>query len=241
MAENWQFYPTLVDDQPASIFVDVGLDTPIAGFGELAWLRVHMHTPRPDGLASQEEYDALVALENDVVAAIIAVDAAIYVGRSTSASVRDFYFYTTGAGFAERVAAIMAVWPEYRYDYGCRCDEAWTTYRNFLYPTGEDLQRIGNRDVVRQLLAHGDDPEKPRLINHFAYFPTEAGRAGFAAWLAEHGYLVAPFGPSGNDQLAVLFERIDVPNQIDDATVALYQAAGENGGDYDGWECEVTE
>lgn len=239
MAENWQFYPTLIGDQPASIFVDVGLDAPIAGLGELAWLRIHMRMPQPDGLSSQEEYDVLGGLENDVVAAVTA-NAAIYVGRSTSAGVRDFYFYTKGTGLAERLAAVMAVWPEYRYDCGSRSDEAWTTYRNFLYPTGEDFQRIGNRDVVGQLLEHGDDPDKPRLINHFAYFPTEAGRVGFAAWLVEHGYLVAPFGSSGNDQLAVLFERVDVPNLIDDATVALYRAAGENGGDYDGWECEVT-
>lgn len=239
MSENWQFYAARVDDQPASIFVDVGLDAPVAGFGDMAWLRLYMRAPRPDGLSNQAEYDTLIALEDAVTTAITAGGDAIYVGRKTSAGVRDFYFYTRGGGFAERVAAAMAVWPDYAHENGHRPDEAWTTYRNFLYPTEADFQRIGNRDVIRQLVVDGDDPEQPRSIHHWAYFPTEAGRAAFASGLAGQRYLIAPFEKPRDGRFPVRFERVDVPNRLDDVTIALHRAATELDGDYDGWECEV--
>src|SRR5690606_18463753 len=96
MSVDWDFYLCRVDGDPASIFVDLGLarDAPVNDRPHMAYVRVYMQSPRPDGLSSQEEFDALVRLENSLTSALSADNATIYVGRNTSGGCRDFYFYT---------------------------------------------------------------------------------------------------------------------------------------------------
>jgi hypothetical protein len=55
--EDWDFYALRVDDQPASIFVDLALasKTPITGTAVMVYVSVKTRAPRPDGLSSQEE------------------------------------------------------------------------------------------------------------------------------------------------------------------------------------------
>lgn len=99
MSDRWNFYQLLVDDKPASIFVDLGIaaSVPMADFPNMAYLRVLMNEPRNDGLSSQDEYGALIALEKDISNIIDTDDRSIYVGRNTSDGNRDFYFYTNDA------------------------------------------------------------------------------------------------------------------------------------------------
>jgi len=107
LSEEWEFYPLLVDDSPASIFFDLGIrsEAPLAGYSWLGYLRVRMRQPRPDGLSSSEEFDALAALEDDVCESVTASEVTIYVGRNTSDGNRDFYFYTRNKSFFEKTAS----------------------------------------------------------------------------------------------------------------------------------------
>jgi hypothetical protein len=58
MSDDWDFYPLLVDDQAASIFVDLGIAkiAPIRTHPTMSYLRVIMQRPREDGLASRSVY-----------------------------------------------------------------------------------------------------------------------------------------------------------------------------------------
>ena len=96
MSDDWDFYFCRVDNEPESIFVDLGIreEVPIAGLPHLAWLRLYMRMPRPDGLSSNAEYETLVAIEDSVSHAIETADVRLqYVGRNTSGGCRDFYLY----------------------------------------------------------------------------------------------------------------------------------------------------
>lgn len=90
MSDNWDFYAARIDDQPASIFVDLGAESaaPIASLGHMAYVRLYMKHPRPDGLSSSDEYDTLVGVEDAMEASLVGDDV-VYVGRNTSNGCRD--------------------------------------------------------------------------------------------------------------------------------------------------------
>ena len=242
MSDEWDFYALLVDGEPASIFVDMGIakSAPIAGYSRMGYLRVRMLRPLENGLSSQEEYDDLVALEDSVAETITDGGKAIYVGHNTSSGIRELYFYVRGTSFEQDATAAMASWPQYQFDCGSRPDEAWSSYWNFLYPSEADRQRMLNREVFKALKARGDDLQLPRQIDHFAYFKTDAVRNAFASFVWRKGFTVGPMSTSLRDTLSITFHRLDRPDDINDITVELDRTARQHGGDYDGWESPVT-
>lgn len=238
MSDQWNFYALLVDDEPASIFVDLGVakEAPIADLPNMAYLRVRMNNPRPDGLSSQEEYDELIKIENDVALAVESHGKSLYVGRNTSSGNRDFYFYTRGQSIEEAFKNAMENWPKYNFQTGVRPDAEWPTYWRFLHPSQENLQLMGNRDVVDHLLENGDRIETPRKIDYFAVFKTPHDRKAFTQHLVTKGYAISQTRDA-DGEFQIEFDRIDRPDEIDDVAIDLYRTARDNDGDYDGWGC----
>jgi len=66
MSDDWDFYFCRVDDKPASIFLDLGIEkeAPVYGFSVMAYVRIRMQAKRDDGLSSPSAY---TQLENDLV------------------------------------------------------------------------------------------------------------------------------------------------------------------------------
>lgn len=242
MSDQWDFYQSLVDHEPASIFVNIGIakDAPLAQFPTLAYLRVRMQKPRSDGLSSQDEYEALIALEDDISKAVEHDGQSTYVGRNTSSGNRDFYFYVRDSSVESAMQQAMANWPGYEFEIGTREDAEWSVYWRFLYPSEEDFQRISNRSVVDQLLKHGDHIEEPRKIDHLARFKTLHDRDGFLLYLRANGYDISQTNDASEAQLDVTFDRIGRPSQIDEVTIDLYRAALKHNGEYDGWGCSIV-
>jgi Family of unknown function (DUF695)/Regulator of ribonuclease activity B len=245
MSEDWDFYPLRVDDQPASIYCDIGIATqaPMPGFPHVAYLRLRMRAPRPDGLSSQEEYPALIEIEDKLSAAIADTDT-IYVGRNTSNGCRDFYFYRRNSdGWEQQTAAIMIHFSAYQYETGVRHDAEWTSYRNFLYPTPTAVQHIQNRRVCDNLERQGDPLTATRDISHWAYFEDAESRTRFLARTQKLGFVCQStfLSDRSNLRFGATVVRSDLPcfANIDDVVLPIYQAADECNGDYDGWETQV--
>ena len=140
----------LVDDEPASTYVDLGLarEAPLRHQAYLAYVRVYMRQPRPDGLSSNEEFDALIAIGDALVEQVVSGRPSTFAGRNTSNGTRDFYFYTADPdGFDSLVETAMAIRPEYQFETGVREDSGWNVYFDFLRPSPDDYQRIMNRRV----------------------------------------------------------------------------------------------
>ena len=245
MTDNWDFYATRVDDQPASIFVDLGAESaaPVALLAHMAYVRLYMKHPRPDGLSSNDEYDALVGLE-DAMEADLVGDDVVYVGRNTSNGCRDFYFYTSKpASWEVKVRQALVDFGGYEYDVGNRDDAEWSTYFNFLLPGEVDRQRIENRRVCESLERHGDKLVVAREIDHWIYFESPEALETCLAELEAMGFKMRAKHPNSQGKMpyGVQVWRSDIPSydNIDDVTLPLLRAAASQKGDYDGWECAV--
>ncbi len=245
MSNDWDFYALRVDGEPASIYVDLGIEAeaPIRSLPHMAYVRLHMNQPRDDGLSSQEEFATLIEIENAIEAQLCSEDVA-YVGRNTSGGCRDFYFYaSTGEAWESKVDEVLAPFRSYRYQAATREDAAWSSYLNFLLPGDVDRQRIMNRRVCQALEQHGDKLTDPREMDHWLYFPSAEAVQAFLAEMAVDGYQLrgAPFDNEGPLGFGVQVWRVDTPSygRIDDITQPLLAAASRHGGEYDGWECPV--
>jgi uncharacterized protein (TIGR01619 family) len=242
MSKNWNFYFARVNDEPASLFVDLGLasEAPVRDFTDIAHVRLHMLQPRDDGLSGSEEFDALLAVEDALTAALHNSDETLYVGRNTSAGYRDFYYYTTAnSDFEGKAATAMRAYPEYSFQTGRRSDPEWEVYWTFLYPSEEDQQRIANRDLLDTLISNGDNVAVPRQIDHFCIFPDPNRATAFRLAVQEQGFEVANIGEMESGGLYVEYHRVDRPDDMTETAITLFRLTREHDGDYDGWACAV--
>jgi regulator of RNase E activity RraB len=246
--DAFDFYFAKVEGDLASIFVNMTIEkrAPVARYGGLIVVRVTMLDPRDDGLSSNEEFDALVAVETALSDAMTARDNAIYVGRVTYAGLRDFYYYAIDANSAGNAATRgMKASPEYKFEVLSEADAGWTTYRDFLYPSARDRQRMGNRHVCEQLYDGGDPLTEPREIDHWAFFETAAARDAFVVKATAIGYKLRanlePDPAENRNGYAAEIYREDVPGTplFDAITLELFDLATQCGGEYDGWEAPV--
>lgn len=244
MGDDWDFYSLRVDDEPASIFVDLGIraEAPIQSHPTMAYVRVLMLKPREDGLSSQDEFDDLVALEDRIVEKLAKEGWAIFVGRNTSGGNRDFYFYTrNAAGFEATAKKAMREFPSYQYQMGTRRDADWRTYFEFLHPSQRSMQLIMNRRVRQQLEKNGDDLNKERKVDHLVLLPTLEAQSTFVSGVKGEGFSIecAPNDANDDGQFSVEFSRSDRPAEIDDLVLSLFDRTTALGGVYDGWGCHI--
>lgn len=242
--DDWSFYSLLVDDEPASIFLDLGIarNAPIAAYDYRACLRLVMRDPREDGLSSAAEFDTLVSLEDSVTSQIVADCPSIYVGRNTSGGHRDLYFYVSDARLFEQAAkAAMVEFPLYEFELQIKHDPEWDAYFNFLYPTPAQQQQISDTALIQLLGKNGDRSDQPRQIDHFALFSDEEKRTAFEAVIAARGYTIDESRPKGSDgKFGVEFWHVGTPVDMYDRSQELHELAAEYEGEYDGWACAVV-
>lgn len=241
MAENWDFYFCHINDVPASIFVNLDLIrlAPMAAFPSMAYLRIDMKEPRPDGLSSAEEFETLSQINDKILAAFNELEKLTYAGRTTTNGTRTYYFYVFEVEwFDATVAKAMREHPDYEYETGHRDDPEWLIYKDFLFPSPRDRQRIANRHVLDALAEQDDAHDIPREIDHFAYFPDAQSADTFSHWVEGEGSVGTKIEPH-DGQHCVQFKRVDPAAEIDSVTILLFNRAAELGGEYDGWGCPV--
>ncbi|MGE0232964.1 MAG: DUF695 domain-containing protein [Flavobacteriaceae bacterium] len=245
MSDHWSFYLKQVEAKPASILLDLGIaqSVPLAGYTHLGEIRLEMLSPRPDGLSSNEEFQALADLEDAVMPMILSATSAIHVGRMTTGGNRNFYFYTGDPdAFGHAAAAAMGAHPNYRYEIATTLDMGWLAYTRLLYPSEDDRQHIENRDLIATLEDKGDRVDIPREIDHHIKFADPITRRGFVEHTRKMGFRVLQedFDLVGRFRLTI--GRQDRPVDMVDIAFKLYKDAKNFGGDYDGWGCiMVTE
>jgi uncharacterized protein (TIGR01619 family) len=245
MAEKWRPYLCNVNGKLASIFVDIEMikSAPIESKPLLLWAWVYMRTPRPDGLSESTEAPTLYRIE-DALNAILAQEfAAIPCGRITTQGRREFYFYGAKKdGLEAAVKRVLGEFDGYRYDVGDKSDPTWSQYRDVLFPSPEEFQRIGNRDVLELLEKQGDVHSVTREVRHWAYFDSESSRTGFRDAVSGLGFTIESehLTPS-EPRFAIVLARIQSVQQadIDQTVIELLHLAESFGGTYDGWETET--
>ena len=248
VSDQWDFYFANVNEKLASLFVDLGIReiAPDADNPWLLWIWVYFNHPREDGLSTSQEADTLSQIEDSLADAVGGAVNGFLTGRITTDGRREFYFYApTFTGFDDAVARSLERFPEYKWDADTKHDPEWNQYRDLLYPTPRDWQRIKNRHVIEQLQEQGDPLEKKRPVYHWAYFSNEVSRGQFVAGVEDLGFNVTNEDTVDeldcSHPLGVSFERIDNVDldSINRVTIELYELADALGGDYGGWETSV--
>jgi uncharacterized protein (TIGR01619 family) len=245
--EEWEFYFSNVDEKLSSIMVDLGLHSvaPLKDKSNVIWISLKMNNPRQDGLSSQEESEKLGEIEDVLVEKIVKKNNAIFVGRLTSDSHRDFYFYIGDTTLYDKtISDAMVQFSDYQFDYGAKEDKEWNGYFNFLYPLPRQLQAIQNRRVVDNLEEHGDKLEKPREVYHWIYFKAAKDRETFLEKIKSDGFKIEAkdhdkgLGEYSYTLKISRIDKVDLDN-INDYCLYLWETAQECDGDYDGWETSV--
>ncbi len=244
MSEEWDFYLCRVDDEVASISVDLGAKAgaPDESRPTLVWVRVHVCQPRENGFPTKPELAALAAIEDRIVEDLKSSENVVYIGRCTCDGARDFYFYgSDGVSCEARLTRSMAAFPDYRHEVGHRDDPDWSVYQDFLYPPERDMQTIQNRRVRDLMDRQGDQPEIERPIDHWIYFDNVNDPSKFERVVVDRGFTVRRRDAQG-DRFLLVVTRSECAtlDQIDATTLDLYDLAREYNGEYDGFESPVT-
>jgi len=247
VSHNWEVYFCRVNDKLASIRVDLGIRelVPDTARPWLLWVWVYFKMPRPDGLSSREEFNALGSIEDYLESILAERCDAVLSGLITTEGRREFYFY--GKNSPELEAAIRESLREfdgYKFDLGEQRDPDWNQYLNVLYPSEEDFQRLGNRKVLETLTLKGDKLEVARHVRHWAYFDSQSDRERFRAEVERLGYHTQSESeiPDKRRRFCIQFRRMKTVelDAMNEAVLELFRAAKKHRGEYDGWECEVV-
>ncbi len=241
MEEKWHTYPTFMEDDQAWISFN-------QGFAEVAdqdsrnyhlRIRVRFRDQSPYGLPTDEEFDALCALD-ELLDNALTETGSIYIGRVAVAGHRYFFFYTSDT--EERCQDIIEQVSNttgYPLEYNLVADPEKLAYWEDLYPTVDDWQVIYDLQVLDQLAEAGDNKNIEREIIHWAYFNSEDSCQEFAIWATEENYTVLDQGPADQSQdYVVKFAHMGTTDlwDISHHSVTLNRKASELGGEYDGWQ-----
>lgn len=249
MSDDWDFYFARVAGAVSSIFVDLGIrpDAPVEKRPWLLWVFVTLKAPNAEGLSTNEEAPTLQAMGEALDANISATCGAQMVGRITGAGRREFYFYAEEPGpLDEAVRTAMNSFGGYEYECNSTLQPDWDQYLRLLYPSESNLQRMFNRRVLQELAERGDSHETPRKVDHWLEFPDEATRGACRDTLVAIDFQVEDeyFDEDEGDDLphTLVASRVDSVDShtINGITLELARVAGENGGRYAGWECQVA-
>ena len=243
MSDDWKFYPCQMGEHTAFVFFDYGVHEAIDATAppQLLKVRLAFRQPRDDGLPTNDEFEQLTALEDDLQA-LAAQHDGLYVGRVTVGGHRYFHIYTPDSDedWAVRLQVLGA-----RHDYPLSFlltpDESRDGYWQELFPSEDDWQVIQDLDVLRVLEENGDDGSASRRIDQWAYFPSQSAANEFRGWVQEQGYSVEQSEAAEDGQYPVRFwhEGTVLLPDITSHTIALRRRASELEGSYDGWETFV--
>ena len=249
MAEDWDVYFCLIDDHPASAFVDLGIhwDAPQVQRPWLLRIAVTLREPGQDGLGVPEEVDTLYEVEDELFRCVAEGLIARYVGRTTSQGRREFYFYAKSAERLDaQIGVVQRKFPAYSIAATSQHDPGWNFYFDTLYPSDLDLQGIETRRAIDRLGQQGDDLNQPREVVHILLFPTADARTKCVRQVESEGFRCEEFSPPEDEEdvnrYGLRLTRRDPVTLefIDGLVVDLFLRAENCGGEYDGWETSLA-
>ncbi|MBK9516235.1 MAG: DUF695 domain-containing protein [Anaeromyxobacter sp.] len=243
---DWVSHQRASQAGPVAIAVDLSLAgrAPLGDHPRLVRIRCALRAPRADGLPEPAEAEALVRVE-DLLVAALSPAGAVYAGRVTTAGVRQHLFYLPeAAGVEAELGAVRDALAEYDLGAAGEDDPAWEAYRLELFPTPRAHRWLLDRRAVEALARRGDRGAAPRPVDHQASFPSSEAREAFVTEATASGFEVVARRDDGPPPsgFAVDLRRADplALQHIHGVAWALAEQATRHGGSYDGWEAEAS-
>jgi hypothetical protein len=140
---DWDFYQANINDKIASIYLNLEADTELSqNHNTLYWFFIKLKVERDDGLSHDDEVDSLFEYEDKLVGEICSGNLQ-FVGRVTTAGMRQFYFYGTEDIQYERMCeTFLKTNNTYLYQYSSKADPQKSQFKNVLYPGSQGLEQI---------------------------------------------------------------------------------------------------
>lgn len=242
MSDHWDIYFCTVEDQFASIVLDmdVGHEMDPMEYSYPMGLRIHIKNPGESGTPVGEEADLVNELEDLLTNEVAMIG--INVGRLTTNGVRELYYYFNSPynlmdkasrifneqGYTVEVIEIVE-------------EDPWEFYYNFLYPNKYQLQHMGNCKVVDSLAESGDVLEESRRVDHWLFFNSNLDRTNFEIKAKALGFNIVVDRLDDKDEYVSQIYREDYVNlhSINEVTDILVDLSEAYNGRYDGWETMV--
>lgn len=236
---DWSSYFARMEGVPISIAVDLGFRDAVPLNDKPAAYTIAVALLQPDehGMTTESEYCTLGTIEEELAAAL-APQGIVEVGRVTGRGMRTFHYYgPQNRDFSDAAALVMQAHETYKYRAISAADPAWTIYTSYLYPDEHQLAFANDMKALQALLDAGDDFERARPIEHTVRFDDTEKRDGFARAIEGHGYEIA-VDDGINTVRCCRRDTID-PFKITEMRTALSTLAEEFGGIYSGWATVV--
>ncbi len=248
--DDWDVYDCELDDQPASILVNLSAILRAPAPDKPWLLRISAHSPAAQVAAPYgvEQLSELCALRDLLAMVLTKGPPAEVVGGITSRARRELYCYATSTkGFEKTVEKMRARLSQYAIECRSERDPHWNQYREVLYPSEvQMMQQIRNRRVLEQLERNGDDHAVSRPVDHDIYFRTALDSTRFVRAARDLGFQVRS-GPLEQMQgrcerpFFVSLVRSDpvTSDHITRIVAELLVLTARFDGQYDGWGCGV--
>jgi uncharacterized protein (TIGR01619 family) len=245
--DSWDAYMAQYEKGPGSTMINMALKAkaPIRAFPFLLKTGVTVIECNGEGLPSESEFDKLYEVSEKIKAAIDATVKNKSAGTFSYQCERVDYYYINDTGSIRKIlaSAYKSNLPGYKYSITIREDKNWEAYLDFLYPNAATLEYMSDQKVVLNLVKAGDDLSKPRQVDHWLYFKTEADRDKFILYSSKQNFKVESKKYAKDSELHYQLQisrtdKVDL-GSITKITAVLRKKAVELNGDYDGWETFV--
>lgn len=197
----------------------------------LLWLFVKSENPLDE---------SFTGFTDDLKQALHEAMGALFAGSVTKEGWVELYFYASEAKRFENISSeVMTRHGGFAYERGVSKDTKWEMYLERLYPDAYALLRIQNRHTIEALAEAGDDLSIEREVEHYLFFQTRSSMERAVASLSAHGFaLKDEVNDDESDHAygAVVVKTESVlPEQVEETTALLFDAALEQHGYYEGW------
>ena len=243
--EEWESYPCRVDDEPASILLNLAYrEQRPPGHDTLYFAGLEILEPGDHGMGLEPDVKELWRLE-DLISAAATTNGFTYVGRVRSQGDWQLAFYAVSGKDDELESLVVEALGEadrgYRID--SNPDAEWGYFHDFLMPDAERWQWIMNRRVVTNLEKSGDVHTIPRPVDHFIDFQDRSRRDAFLSAARERGFTAeAGTQEEGDDRHTAQLVRADpvTLGHIHEVVMDIIELAEAHAGDYNGWGAPVA-
>ena len=181
--ENWDVYMAQYEKGAGSTMINMSLKevAPVKQLPYLLSTGVTLINCSDDGLPVKGEFDMLYKISDRIKYVVDSITKNKFAGTfSYQCERNDYYYLTDTVGIRKYLeSAYKTAFPKYKYKINIRKDEQWEAFLTFLYPNDETFEYMSNQKVILKLSEQGDDLTKPRKVDHWLYFKTEAERDKF--------------------------------------------------------------
>ena len=245
--DNWDVYLARYDEGPGSVTLDLNLikTAPVKALPFVLITGVKFTACDKEGFPQGNEFENLYKIADDILKVVSSATSIREAGTFTYQCQWLTYIYVKDTSNLRNLLMKL-----YKENYGkyvpylnLRPDPTWDAYLQFLYPNEDILEQMQNQKMLNKLLDAGDNLKKPRVVDHWIYFPTTASRDLYIKFAQQQKFKIVSKAKGKNPDMPyeLRISRIDKVDaaSINETTKYLKIKAVEYQGQYDGWETQV--